>query len=109
MTNMKKNVSFCFYCQEKESVDLKIRLKYDGLKQNEFFSSLLKMYITQDPLMLQIVQNIKEKKRIMGKNKLKNTAKDYEFAENFLKDIGITDSEKENIFDIIEMDIEEYE
>ena len=56
MRDPKKNVSFTFYCYEKESADLKIRLRYDGLKQSEFFRTLLKMYVSQDPLMLEIVE-----------------------------------------------------
>ena len=38
----------------------------------------------------------------MGKNKLKKTQKDYERSSDLLKELGITESDREDIFDIIE-------
>lgn len=109
MRDPKKNVTFVFYCYEKESADLKIRLRYDGLQQSEFFRTLLKMYVAQDPLMLQIVERIKQNQRVMGKKRLKNTKDDYEKADKVLEDLGITESDKQDIFDIIAMETEDYE
>lgn len=109
MRDPKKNVTFVFYCYEKESADLKIRLRYDGLQQSEFFRTLLKMYVAQDPLMLQIVERIKQDQRVMGKKRLKNTKDDYEKADKVLEDLGITESDKQDIFDIIAMETEDYE
>jgi len=109
MRDPKKNVTFVFYCYEKESADLKIRLRYDGLKQSEFFRTLLKMYVSRDPLMLQIVERIKQNQRIMGKKRLQKTKKDYEESERILEDLGITESDKQEIFDMIEMEVDEYE
>lgn len=109
MRDPAKNVTFVFYCYEKESADLKIRLRYDGLKQSEFFRTLLKMYVSQDPLMLQIVERIKQNQKVMGKKRLQKTKKDYEQSDELLKDLGITESDKQNIFDMIEAGVEEYE
>ena len=109
MRDPEKNVTFVFYCYEKESADLKIRLRYDGLKQSEFFRTLLKMYVSQDPLMLQIVERIKQNQKVMGKKRLRNTSKDYEDSDKILKDLGITESDKQSIFDMIELEVEDYE
>lgn len=109
MRDPKKNVTFVFYCYEKESADLKIRLRYDGLQQSEFFRTLLKMYVAQDPLMLQIVERIKQNQRVMGKKRLKNTKDDYEKGAKVLEDLGITESDKQDIFDVIAMETEDYE
>tara|TARA_R100001509_G_scaffold44561_1_gene24205 strand:+ start:95 stop:424 length:330 start_codon:yes stop_codon:yes gene_type:complete len=109
MRDPKKNVTFVFYCYEKESADLKIRLRYDGLKQSEFFRTLLKMYVSKDPLMLQIVERIKQNQKIMGKKRLQKTKKDYEESHRILEDLGITESDKQDIFDMIEMEVGEYE
>ena len=109
MRDPKKNVSFVFYCHEKESADLKIRLRYDGLKQSEFFRTLLKMYVIQDPLMLRVVEKIKEQQKTMGKLKLKNTRKDYENSSKLLSDLGITKTDKQSLFDLIESDETDYE
>ena len=109
MRDPAKNVTFVFYCYEKESADLKIRLRYDGLKQSEFFRTLLKMYVSQDPLMLQIVERIKQNQKVMGKKRLQKTKKDYEDSDKILKELGITESDKQSIFDMIEMEVEDYE
>lgn len=109
MRDPAKNVTFVFYCYEKESADLKIRLRYDGLKQSEFFRTLLKMYVSQDPLMLQIVERIKQNQKVMGKKRLQKTKKDYEESSKILEDLGLTESDKQNIFDMIEMGGKEYE
>lgn len=67
------------------------------------------MYVAQDPLMLQIVERIKQNQRVMGKKRLKNTKDDYEKGAKVLEDLGITESDKQDIFDIIAMETEDYE
>ena len=69
MKDPNKKTTFTFFCYEHESVDLKIRLRYDGLKQSEFFRNVLLKYINKDPVMLKLVHDIKEERSTMGKNK----------------------------------------
>lgn len=109
MRDPAKNVTFVFYCYEKESADLKIRLRYDGLKQSEFFRTLLKMYVSQDPLMLQVVERIKQNQKVMGKKRLQKTSKDYDKSRDILEELGITDSDKQSMFDLIELESDDYE
>lgn len=109
MRDPNKSTKFVFYCYEKESADLKIRLRYDGLTQSEFFRTLLLKYTSKDPTMLQVVEEIKQEKTSMGKKRLNKTRKDYESGQIALEELGITDSDKQDIFDMIEMDTEEYE
>ena len=109
MKDLEKKVAFVFYCYEKESADLKIRLRYDGLKQSQFFQAILRLYISQDPEMLKIVEKIKLENRIMGKKKIKKTRELFEKGEKMMEDLGITDSDKQKIFDLIESAAVEYE
>jgi hypothetical protein len=109
MNNPDKNVKFVFYCYERESVELKIRLRYDGMTQSGFFRALLEKYVNKDPAMLEIVEKIKQEKTSMGRKRLNKTKKDYESGIAALEELGITDSDKQDIFDMIEMDMEEYE
>ena len=102
MRDPQKNVTFVFKCYEKESADLKIRLRYDGLKQGEFFRSVLKMYIAKDPLMMSLVEKIKEDQKTMGLKRRRITIKDIKKGEEMLKDLGITPADKKDIFDMIE-------
>lgn len=109
MRDPNKNVTFVFRCYEKESADLKIRLRYDGLQQGEFFRSILKMYVAQDPLVMTVVEEIKKNQKTMGRKKITNASKDLERGKKLLSDLGITESDKQDIFDMIEMDLGEYE
>ena len=102
MRDPDKNTTFSFYCYEHESVNRKIRLRYDGLKQSEFFRSLLLKYINKDPTMMSVVHDIKSEQKVMGKKKLKKTKDDYERSEEILESLGITESDREDIYDIIE-------
>ena len=67
------------------------------------------MYVIQDPLMLRVVEKIKEQQKTMGKLKLKNTRKDYENSSKLLSDLGITKTDKQSLFDLIESDETDYE
>ena len=58
--------------------------------------------------MLQVVEKIKLDQKVMGKKKILRTKKDIEKSSKILADLGITKEEKENIFDMIELDTEEY-
>lgn len=102
----RKDVKFSFYCYEKESADLKIRLNYDNLKQSEFFRAIIKMYINSEPEMLVVLEKIKHKKRKLGKLALKRARKDFLQGQEMLENLGITKKEREEIFDIIEMNLE---
>jgi len=97
-----RKVTFTFKCYEKESADLKIRLRYDKLQQTEFFVSVLRMYINNDPSVLDVVEKIKKEKGKMGKNKIRHAQRDLSRGREILKDLGITESDKNSIFDMIE-------
>jgi len=97
-----KKVTFTFKCLERQSVELKIRLKHDNLQQTTFFQSLLEMYIRQDPLMVSIVDKIKSEKKLMGKHRRSLILKDFNKGKVILEDLGITKLDKQKLFDIIE-------
>ena len=106
MRDSKKNVNFVFKYYEKQSADFKIRLRYDNLQQGVFFRSLLDLYLSNDPLMLEIVEKIKIKNRSQGKAKLTKTKKDFLAGKSLLEGLGISDKDRDDIFDLIELDNE---
>lgn len=108
MTDPNKITNLTFTCFMKDSADLKLRLRYDGISQSHFLRTLVSMYVSKDPLMLQVVEKIKLDQKVMGKKKILKTRKDIEKSSKILADLGITKEEKENIFDMIELDTEEY-
>ena len=109
MRDPNKNVTFVFRCYEKESADLKLRLRYDGLQQGEFFRAILKMYVAQEPLMMTVVGEIKRNRNTMGKKKIRSAIKEIEKGRELLSDLGITETDKQDIFDMIEKDLKDYE
>lgn len=102
MRDPNKKVTFAFRCYEKESVDLKIRLGYDNLKQGDFFRSLLKYYIENDSLMRKVVDKIKEERGCMGKRKILRSEKEIIAGKKIEQDLSLSDSDRENLFDLIE-------
>ena len=108
MTDPNKITNLTFTCFMKDSADLKLRLRYDGISQSHFLRTLVSMYVSKDPLMLQVVEKIKLDQKVMGKKKILRSKKDIEKSSKILADLGITKEEKENIFDMIELDTEEY-
>ena len=109
MNKIDKKVKFVFYCLEKHSAELKIRLLYDGLTQSAFFGAILQKYINSDEAMVELVSQIKKDNKIMGRGKIKKAKQDLQKGKQIMKELGITKTDKEKIFDIIEMDLDEYE
>ena len=109
MKNPEKIVSLSFRIYEKLAADLKIRLRYDNVSQSAFMRGLANLYLESDPDMLTVISKIKQREKSMGKTKLKQVKKDYDKSRNLLEKLGISESDKKDIFDIIEMDTKEYE
>ena len=105
-----KKVKFVFSCEEKHSADMKTRLRFDGLSQSIFFSTIMEMYISGDPVMYPVVEKIKNEKTSIGKRKIKKWKEDISSGMSLLNNLGMTEHDKQKIFDIIEQDLgEEYE
>jgi len=103
-----REIKFVFKCLEKQSADFKIRLRHDHLQQTEFFCSIMELYLDNDTDILKVVEKIKKKKYI-GKAKIRQSSTEIERGKTMLKDFALTDSDKESIFDLIEMGPEDYE
>ncbi len=104
-----KVVKFVFSVYEKVSADLKLRLRYDNLSQVKFFAGIVKLYLENDPDMIKVIHKVKEHAQVMGRKKLNRTNRDIKKGYDIMEQLGITPSDKENIFDMIEMDLKDYE
>tara|TARA_A100001201_G_C4060303_1_gene192475 strand:+ start:778 stop:1104 length:327 start_codon:yes stop_codon:yes gene_type:complete len=78
-----------------------VKLKHDGLKQSEFFRSLITAYLSGDERILSYIEEIS---KLSKSRKTKSKALSEKGKQN-ISDFGFTDGEIENIFDLIE---EEY-
>ena len=59
--------------------------------------------------MIQIIQELKDAKKVMSKKKSDLSTKEHLKASGLMKRLGITDSDKSKIFDLIENDSEDYD
>lgn len=105
----KKLVRFVFTAYEKVSADLKLRLRYDNLSQTRFFAGIVKLYLENDPDMTNVIYKVKQNAKSMGSKKLNRSKKDIEKGEDIMKQLGITEFDKNDMFDMIEMDLSDYE
>lgn len=83
------------------------RLRYDRLTQGNFFRGLVELYVQNDIDMARVIEKIKEIKTTMGKKKRKYTLKEIEKGEEMKKDFGLSEDEKNFVFDLIEEDFDE--
>jgi hypothetical protein len=96
-----------FQDEDDQHARMIIRLRYDRLTQGNFFRGLVKLYVENDLDMSKVVEKIKIEKSTMGKKKRESSRRDLKKGEKLLQDLGLTDNEKNFIFDLIEEDFEE--
>lgn len=77
---------------------LVLKLKHDGLKQSQFFRSLITAYLAGDDRIQSYVDEISSlsKERKTKSKKLRSD------GQQKINDFGFTDGEIDNIFDMIE-------
>ena len=96
--NLKKVV---FADTDKRHADLKIRLRYDGLAQLQFFQSIVKGYIEKDPRIVEFFLDVKRNLARQGKAKIDKCHSIYERGKFNKALFKLTDEESDEIFDLI--------
>jgi len=97
----------CFEDFDKKHADLKIRLHYDGLYQNEFFRLMMRKYIDKDENMMKIIDEYKEQK---GNQSIVNRKKSKQLIDEgrkLEKKLALNSNEVESIFDLLEKEYSE--
>jgi hypothetical protein len=97
----KNNKKIVFTDTDHRHAQLLIRLNHDGLKQSEFFRAIITGYIDSDVRIQDYIDEVsaQSQKKKKKSKQLRTT------GEATTSDLGLHDSEVENIFDLIE---EEY-
>ena len=95
----KKNI--VFKETDKRHAELRIRLNYDGLTQQFFFSSLITGYIEGDKDIMTYIDKIKELNKIQTIGKRAKVKKMRVEAKTNKTKMGLNPEELESIFDII--------
>jgi len=89
----------------KRYADLRIRLHYDGLRQGEFFRSLVIGYLERDEGLMKYLEKVKEEVSRYSKSKRNKLKKSDEKRMEVIGKFVLDDKEIESIFDLLE---EEY-
>ena len=92
----------CFEDFDKNHADLKIRLHYDGLYQNEFFRLMMRKYIDKDENMMEIIDEYKEQKNGQSKLNRKKSKQLIQKGQEVEKQFALNPNEVESIFDLLE-------
>jgi len=92
---------FMFYDTEKRQVDLRVRLRYDGLNQSEFFRAMITGYLEKDELIMEYMDRYKKKYEKQGKRKREKSKNLIVAGKELEKQFALNSDDIENIFDII--------
>mgnify|MGYP003134003091 FL=1 len=91
-----------FYDSDKIHADLKLRLQYDGLKQNEFFRAVVSAYLNKDDDFMKFIERYREDNEIMDKTKLAKQRKTKKKEDEVKTKFALKEKEIESIFDLLE-------
>ena len=91
-----------FYDSDKRHADLKIRLQYDGLKQNEFFRAVVTAYLEKEEDFMKFIDKYREENETMDKTKLRKQNKIKKQEKELKTKFSLNDNEIESIFDMLE-------
>jgi|TARA_Y100000310_G_C20683391_1_gene817452 hypothetical protein len=86
----------------KRYADLKIRLHYDGLRQGEFFRSLVIGYLERDEDLMKFLGKMQEKISRYSQSKRNKLKKSDNKRKEAIKKFALDDRDIENIFDLLE-------
>ena len=91
-----------FYDTEKRQADLRVRLKFDGLNQAQFFRAFITGYLEKDERILNYINEFKKKCGVHNEKKRSDTQKLIKKGKDMESEFALNDNEIENIFDILE-------
>jgi hypothetical protein len=97
----KERKKFMFYDSEKRQVDLRIRLKYDGLNQSHFFRAMISGYLENNFHITTFLDEYKEKNQLQGINKREASKRLIKQGEDVKVTFGLNEDDIKSVFDLI--------
>jgi hypothetical protein len=88
------------YVNDASHADLRIKLRYYNISQNEFLRTVIEAMIEENPHMVSLVLEKLEKRK--SKRVKKNIFKDQKENEKTIRDFALSEDEIEDIFDLLE-------
>lgn len=83
-----------------------VKLRHEGLTKAEFYRALTLAWIEDNPLLDEFILGYKKQKEYFRKNKQKILSKEREKTEEIKKRFGLNPEEIEDMFDIIEEELD---
>jgi hypothetical protein len=100
---MKDLASVTFFLHPRLHEDFKIRMHYDGFKtQSEFYRACVISYLEKNEKFMEFLDFYKEDQKLQSKANIKKSSRLRQNGKDLMKNLGITDDEVENIFDLIQ-------
>ena len=97
--NKKKKI--IFEDTDGRHAQLRVRLRYDGITQVQFFHTLVTAYLNKDERITNLMDELKERVARQGRAKLKEGKKLRHAGQKQLREFTLTKDEKDGIFDLI--------
>lgn len=96
---MRKKVMF--EESEDQFARFKLRLRYDRIKQGDFFRHLVDLYVRNDSTMVSIFEEYKKKNSTMGLAKIARSSREIEKGNEIARDLSLTPSDLDLLYDLI--------
>lgn len=87
--------------------EFKIRLGYDNLTQTAFFRAMMEGYISQDSLIVEYIQNHKERVGKSSQHKRKRIKKDIDERAATNRSFALDEGELSDLYDLVEKEFPE--
>lgn len=97
-----KGKRIVFYETDKRHAELKIKLHYDGLKQGQFFRTLIEGYLSDNEDILNFISDQKEKNSIQSARQRDLIKKERKLSKEEASKFSLNKDEVEDIFDLLE-------
>ena len=102
----RKNVVFLF--PSKLHADFRARLVYDEIPLTKFIHHCVLSYLDNDPLILELLNKYKEKNGVQNKAKRRKNLQLVEKGAKLEGDFNLNNEEIDDIYDILESEMEEF-
>jgi len=100
---MKDLASVTFFLHPRLHEDFKIRMHYDGFKtQSEFFRACVVSYLEKNEKFMEFLDFYRGDQKLQSKANIKKSSRLRQNGKDLMKNLGITDDDVENIFDLIQ-------
>ena len=86
---------------EDQFARFKLRLRYDRIKQGDFFRHLVDLYVKNDSTMVSIFEQYKKKNSTMGLAKIARSSREIEKGNEIARDLSLTPSDLDLLYDLI--------